>query len=58
MYEELAESRGLSVGGLTRRTKLLVAADPDSLSGKAKKARDYAVPIVNEQAFLSYLMTM
>lgn len=58
VYVDLAESRGLTVGGLTRRTKLLVAADPDSLSGKAKKARDYGVPIVNEQALLSYLMTM
>jgi len=58
MYEDLAASRRLTVGGLTRRTKLLIAADPDSLSGKAKKARDYGVPIVNEQALLSYLRTM
>lgn len=58
VYEDLAASRGLTVGGLTRRTKLLIAADPDSLSGKAKKARDYGVPIVNEQALLSYLRTM
>lgn len=58
VYEDLAASRGLTVGGLTRRTKLLVAADPDSLSGKAKKARAYGVPIVNEQALLSYLRTM
>lgn len=29
-----------------------------NLSGTAKKARDYGVPIVNEQALLSYLMTM
>lgn len=28
------------------------------LSGKAKKARDYGVPLVNEQALLSYLRTM
>ena len=29
---------------------LLVAADPDSLSGKARKARDYDIPIVGEAA--------
>ena len=49
--ERLAVTRGLVVGGLTRRTRLLVAADPDSLSGKAKKARDYGVPIVTESSF-------
>lgn len=26
----------------------VVAADPDSLSGKARKARDYGIPIVGE----------
>jgi len=55
---DLAESRGLTVGGLSRRTKILVAADPDSLSGTAEKARAYGVPIVNEQGLLSYLLTM
>lgn len=33
---------------ITKKVRLLVAADPDSLSGKAKKARDYGIPIVNE----------
>jgi DNA polymerase-3 subunit epsilon len=33
---------------VTRKVKLLVAADPDSLSGKARKARDYGIPIVDE----------
>ncbi|HCM50934.1 MAG TPA: hypothetical protein DIS91_10455, partial [Microbacterium sp.] len=28
--------------------RLVVAADPDSLSGKARKARDYGIPIVGE----------
>lgn len=31
-----------------RGMKLLVAADPDSLSGKAKKARSYGIPVVGE----------
>ncbi len=43
---------GFVVGALTRRTRILVAADPDSASGKAKKAREYGVPIINEDALL------
>lgn len=35
-------------GAITKKVRLLVAADPDSLSGKAKKARDYGIPIVTE----------
>lgn len=35
---------------ITKKVKLLVAADPDSLSGKARKARDYGIPIVGEDA--------
>lgn len=33
---------------VTKKVRLLVAADPDSLSGKARKARDYGIPIVDE----------
>jgi len=33
--------------------RLVVAADPDSLSGKARKAVDYGIPIVTEAAFAS-----
>lgn len=33
---------------ITKKVALVVAADPDSLSGKAKKAREYGIPIVNE----------
>ncbi|MHA6670217.1 exonuclease domain-containing protein [Homoserinimonas sp. A447] len=33
---------------VTKKVRLLVAADPDSLSGKACKARDYGIPIVDE----------
>lgn len=42
---------GLEHGGVSKATRLLVAADPDSLSGKAKKARDYGIPIITEAAF-------
>lgn len=45
------EALGYLVGtAITKSTRLLVAADPDSLSGKAKKARQYGVPVVSESA--------
>lgn len=34
---------------VTKKVALVAAADPDSLSGKAKKARDYGIPIVSEE---------
>jgi DNA polymerase-3 subunit epsilon len=37
--------------GITKKVKLLVAADPDSLSGKAKLAQEYGIPVVNELTF-------
>lgn len=40
---------------VTKKIKLVVAADPDSLSGKAKKARDYGIPIVNEDGLRKIL---
>ena len=51
---ELAQ-RGFVIGSLTRRARLLIAADPDSASGKAKKAREYGVPIINEEALTGLL---
>ncbi|HPU14154.1 MAG TPA: exonuclease domain-containing protein [Aeromicrobium sp.] len=45
-------SAGLVSGGVAKSTKLLVAADPDSLSGKAAKARSYGIPVVSEEAFV------
>jgi DNA polymerase III subunit epsilon len=47
--------RGFVVGSLTRRTRVLVAADPDSASAKAMKAREYGIPIVNEDALTRLL---
>lgn len=47
--EQLLTDLGVVVKpGITKKTTLLVAADPDSLSGKAQKARQYGVPIVDE----------
>lgn len=49
---ERAHAAGLTVcPGITRKTELLVAADPDTLSGKAKQARQYKIPVVSEEAF-------
>ena len=42
---------GLASGGVTKSTRVLVCADPDSMSGKAGKARGYGVPVVDEVAF-------
>jgi DNA polymerase-3 subunit epsilon len=40
---------------VTKKVVLVIAADPDSLSGKARKAADYGIPIVTEQAFARML---
>lgn len=48
-WAEVLTRLGLIVkNNVVKKTKLLVAADPDSLSGKAKTARDYGITIVNE----------
>jgi DNA polymerase-3 subunit epsilon len=54
-WEAELGQRGFVVGSLTRRTRLLIAADPDSASGKAKKAREYGIPIINEEALTRLL---
>lgn len=36
---------------VTKKVKLLVAADPDTLSGKARRARIYGIPIVTTETF-------
>jgi len=41
--------------GVTKKVKLVINADPDSLSGKTKKARDYGIPVVVESALLESL---
>lgn len=39
------------VESVTKKTQLLVAADPESLSGKAGKARKLGIPIISESDF-------
>lgn len=54
--EALAERHGMVVkSSVTKTLDFLVAADPDSMSGKAKKARQYGVAILAEPAFWNML---
>lgn len=45
---------GLATGGISKSTRLVVAEDPDSLSRKAVKARQYGIPVVDEKAFIRF----
>jgi DNA polymerase-3 subunit epsilon len=55
-WEREAVAAGLVVGdNVTKKTRLLIAADPDSMSGKAKKARHYRIPIVHPLAYQGIL---
>jgi len=58
VWTQRAIRSGLEVAGITKRTKVLVAADPDSLSGKAKKARGHGVPVIGEAAFEKLLLEL
>jgi DNA polymerase-3 subunit epsilon len=52
MAEQLAVNKGLSVlPSVTKKLDLLVVADPNTQSGKAKKARQYGIRIVHEPVF-------
>jgi DNA polymerase-3 subunit epsilon len=54
--EYQARSVGLRpTGSVSGKTNLVVAADPDSLSGKARKARDLGIPIVGYDTYLRML---
>jgi DNA polymerase-3 subunit epsilon len=49
---ELTRERGVVIKeSVTKQLDVLVVADPESLSGKARKARDYGTRIVVERAF-------
>ena len=54
--EYQARAVGLRVtGSVSRKTALVVAADLDSLSGKARKARSLGIPIVDYPTYLKLL---
>jgi DNA polymerase-3 subunit epsilon len=53
---QLAECAGLRVrNGVSRKLDLLIVADPDSMSGKARKAQDLGVRVIAETAFWSMI---
>src|SRR5690606_14976103 len=55
-FEREAGALGLKVtSAVSGRTRLVVAADPDSLSGKARKARELGIPIVDYGTYLRLL---
>jgi DNA polymerase III subunit epsilon len=50
--EQLATNAGLFVlRGVTKKLEILVLADPDTQSGKARKARDYGTRLMAEAVF-------
>lgn len=49
---QLAQAAGLSIlTGVSKKLDLLVVADPETLSGKAKKAREYGTRILADAVF-------
>lgn len=54
-WVSLAQRAGLRHGGVNKGTRLVVAAGPDSQSGKAAKARIYGFPVITEAAFARML---
>ncbi|MHA7134263.1 exonuclease domain-containing protein [Oerskovia turbata] len=51
-WEREARDAGLAPWPhVTKRTRVVIAADPDSLSGKARTARRYGIPVVSERVF-------
>jgi DNA polymerase-3 subunit epsilon len=54
--ESIAEANGLlPTSSVSKKTALVVVADPHSQSGKAKKARELGVRVVTEQVFLNLI---
>lgn len=54
-HAELTSRGYVPWAAVTKKVRLLAAADPDSLSGKARKARDYGIPIVGEEGLTALL---
>lgn len=58
-WRDRATAAGLVVAdSVTRDTRLVVAADPDTMSGKADRAHRYGIPVVHPAAFARLLATL
>jgi DNA polymerase-3 subunit epsilon len=58
-WQDRAAAAGLVVAyNVTRKTRLVVAADPDTMSGKADRAHRYGIPVVHPAAFARLLATV
>lgn len=56
VWERRARAAGLVPHpAVTKKVRLVVAADPDSMSGKARKAASYGIPVVGEAGFAHIL---
>lgn len=51
----VADKGMIATDSLSKATDILVMADPDSSSGKAKKAKQYGTRIMTDRAFFSYI---
>lgn len=58
VWENRVRSAGLDVGGVTKKTVCVVAAQPDSRSSKARRARELNIPIVDEGTFARLLSAL
>lgn len=48
-WEEILRERGFQTwSSVTKKVRLVAAADPDTQSGKARKARQYKIPVIGE----------
>ena len=55
-WQEIIAEHGFTAkDAVTKKVRLVAAADPDSLSGKARKARDYGIPVVSEEGLARLL---
>ena len=59
LWAQDLEALGLVwINHVSKKVRLLAAADPDSLSGKAAKARDYGIAIVSEDGLTRLIAGM